>query len=322
MRHAEGQRLAGERGMIHADALRPLAEARGRAVTDLILAGIEASGVAAALFDPDDALAYGSPAFRALFDVQPGAQGFSDIMRHCHAAGVGARMAGSFESWMAMAREKRRSRPHRTFEIDIQDDRWCLVNETLLAGGWLWSTFTDISMLKSNERVLKLARDAAQLAAETDPLTGLLNRRAAMERLDAAIRAAGCEEAPLSLVLIDLDHFKAINDRHGHATGDRVLRHFAAAGRGRFRGQDVFARIGGEEFMVLMPGTAAAEAARAVERLRRHIAGDTAAPAGAYTLSAGVAEHDGGTAESLFDRADDALYRAKHHGRDRVERAV
>jgi len=306
--------------MIHADALRPLAQAMDRAASDLVLAGIEASGVAAALFGPDDALAYGSPAFRALFDVQPGAQDFSDIMRHCHATGVGAKMSGSFETWIAMAREKRRSREHRTFEIDIQDNRWCLVNETLLPGGWLWSTFTDISMLKSNERVLQLARDAAELAAETDPLTGLFNRRAAMGRLDAAIRATG--RGPLSLVLIDLDHFKAINDRHGHATGDRVLCHFAAAGRSRLRVQDVFARIGGEEFMVLMPGTAAAEAASAVERLRRHVAREAAAAGSAYTFSAGVAEYGGGTAEQLFDRADDALYRAKHCGRDRVEQAA
>jgi diguanylate cyclase (GGDEF)-like protein len=308
--------------MIQADTLLALTDAGDRATTGLILAGIEASGVAAALYGPDDTLAYGSPAFRALFDVRPDARDFSDIMRHCHANGIGAKMNGSFAAWMAMAQEKRRSQEQRTFEIDIQDDRWYLVNETRLAGGWLWSTFTDISMLKSNERVLRLARDAAELAAETDPLTGLFNRRAAMDRLDAAIRSAGRGDEPLSLVLFDLDHFKAINDTHGHATGDRVLCHFAAAGRSRLRAQDVFARVGGEEFMVLMPGTAAAEAARAVERLRRHIARDADAPGGAYTFSAGVAEHRGGTAQTLFDRADDALYRAKHRGRDRVERAA
>jgi diguanylate cyclase (GGDEF)-like protein len=318
-----GYRTPDIEGMADANALLPLAALHGQSSADLILAGLDASGVACALFSPEDELTYASSAFRCLFDVPAGTWTFAQIMRHCHQQGVGPKTKGAIDDWLEMARSKRRSRPQRTFEIDICDDRWFLVNETLLPGGWLWHVFTDITMLKSNERVLQLARDAAQLAAETDPLTGLFNRRHAMERLDAAVQNAFRDCTALSLVLIDLDHFKTINDRYGHTHGDRVLSHFAAAGRSQLRGQDVFARIGGEEFMVLMPGTGAMEAAHAIQRLRRHLSRpESYAEIGlSYTMSAGVAEYCGTSVEALFEQADQALYSAKHLGRDRIERA-
>lgn len=323
MKRNDGHRWPDGSGMTHVDAILPLALIRDRATTDLVLSGLDASGVAFALFSPEDELSYASAAFRALFDVQPGARTFADIMRHCHASGVGPKMSGPIDVFLDMAHAKRRSRPQRAFEIDIGDDRWFLVNETLLADGWLWSVFTDITMLKSNERMLQIARDAAQLAADTDPLTGLLNRRAAMARLDAEMRIAFRDGTRLSLALIDLDHFKAINDRYGHARGDAVLRHFAAAGRRQLRGGDIFARIGGEEFLMLLPGAGLREAMHALERLRRQVARaeDRAGPGCAYTMSAGVAEYCGNGVEDLFERADRALYSAKRLGRDRIEQA-
>ncbi|MGQ3293274.1 MAG: diguanylate cyclase, partial [Shinella sp.] len=266
MRRSNRQRLPGESGMAHIDAILPLALIRDRATTDLILSGLDASGVAFALFSPEDELSYGSTAFKALFDVRPGTRTFTEIMRNCHMRSTGPKVSTPIEDFLDMARRKRRSSPQRTFEIDISDDRWFLVNETLLPGGWLWHVFTDITMLKSNEQVLQLARDAAQRAADTDPLTGLLNRRAGMERLAAEMQSAARDGSPLSLALIDLDHFKSVNDRYGHTKGDQVLQHFAAAGRQQLRGGDVFARIGGEEFLVLMPETGIEEAVNAIER--------------------------------------------------------
>jgi diguanylate cyclase (GGDEF)-like protein len=315
--------VPGGSGSAQATSILPLSLLRDRATSDLVLSGLDASGVAFALFSPDDELSYGSAAFRALFDVQPGTWTFADIMRHCHARNIGPKVSGQIEAFLDVAQAKRRSSPQRTFEIDICDERWFLVNETLLPGGWLWHVFTDITMLKSNERMLRIARDAAQRAAHTDPLTGLLNRRAAMERLELSVRHAFSNCTQLSLVLIDLDHFKSINDRYGHAKGDEVLRHFASAGHQQFRGADVFARIGGEEFLVLLPATGIKEAISAVERLRRHLARDeTLAELGcAYTMSAGIAEYCGNAAGDLFERADRALYRAKNLGRDRIEEA-
>lgn len=323
MKRSGGHSWSEESDGAPVDAILPLALIRDRATTDLILSGLDASGVAFALFSPDDELSYGSTAFKALFDVQPGAHTFADIMRNCHVKNIGPKMTTPIEDFLEAARTKRRSSPQRSFEIDISDDHWFLVNETLLPGGWLWHVFTDITMLKSNEKVLLLARDAAQLAADTDPLTGLLNRRAAMERLDAEMQAAFRNCSQLSLALIDLDHFKAINDRYGHAKGDDVLRHFAACGRQQLRGGDIFARIGGEEFLVLMPGTGIREATDAMDRLRHYMARDEnrIGLGCAYTLSAGVAEYCGNAADDLFERADRALYRAKHLGRDRTEQA-
>jgi len=320
LRLSDGHGWLEESGMAKIDTILPLALLRDRATTDLILSGLDASGVAFALFSPDDELAYGSAAFRLLFDVQFGASTFADIMRNCHGKRVGPKISLPIEEFLDMACKRRRSSAQRTFEIDISDDRWFLVNETLLPGGWLWHVFTDITMLKSNERVLQLARDAARLAADTDPLTSLFNRRAAMERLEADMQAAARDGTPLSLVLIDLDNFKAINDRYGHANGDRVLKHFAAAGRQELRGGDFFARIGGEEFLVLMPGTGLRQATDAIERLRSHMARaeNRADLCCSYTMSAGIAEFCGTAAEDLFERADRALYRAKHLGRDRI----
>ena len=316
---ADGPNLAGE-----PDLCTSLSAIRARSGDALVFAGLEMSGIATALFSPDDTLAFGSSAFRDLFAVQAEAPGFDDIMRHCHAECTGPVIMPPIETWLEMAHARRRSQPQRTFEIDIADGRWFLVNETLLADGWIWSVFTDITMLKSNENVLKLDRDAARLAAETDPLTGLFNRRHGMDRLESAVLTAFRTGAPLTLVLIDLDHFKAINDTYGHQHGDKVLCHFAAAGRDQLRGQDMFARVGGEEFMALMPGTTAREAAQAIERLRSHIAEpeQRARINCRYTLSAGIAEFCGETADALFARADRALYQAKNLGRDRIERAA
>lgn len=323
MRRSGGQSWTEEGGIPPADAILPLALIRDRATTDLILSGLDASGVAFALFSPEDELSYGSTAFRALFGVEPGARSFADIMRNCHERRIGPKVTAPIEDFLATARAKRRSSPQRSFEIDMSDERWFLVNETLLPGGWLWHVFTDITMLKSNERMLQHAHDAARLAADTDPLTGLLNRRAAMARLEAEMQAAARDGTALSLALIDLDHFKAINDRYGHARGDDVLRHFAAAGRLELRGGDILARIGGEEFLVLMPGAGIEEAAEAIERLRHHIGREEnrAGLGCAYTMSAGVAEYRGDAADDLFELADRALYRAKSLGRDRTERA-
>lgn len=317
-RHEIGGTAAG------VDPLAPLSSIRARSLDTLVFAGLEETSIAAALFSPEDRLEFGSRAFRKLFAVEAERPTFPDIMRHCQATGTGPVVTPPIEAWLEMAQAKRRSVPQRIFEIDIADGRWFLVNETLLAGGWLWSIFTDITMLKSNENVLRIDRDAARRAAETDPLTGLFNRRYGMKRLEAAVLAAFRTGAPLSIALIDLDYFKAINDRYGHQHGDRVLCHFATCGRNQLRGQDIFARIGGEEFMALMPGTSAGEAAQAIERLRRHIAAPEEREAAAcrYTLSAGIAEYCGEAAEAFFANADRALYQAKHLGRDRIERAA
>lgn len=171
--------------------------------------------------------------------------------------------------------------------------------------------------------VLRLVRQLRHLS-DHDPLTGLLNRRAMDQQLALAWRRLQREPAPLSLVVLDLDHFKRINDQHGHAAGDAVLVALARCLRDTLRPDDVVARSGGEEFLILLPGTDAGEALAVAQRLCERIAGQPLGlPDGrtlSFTASLGVAElqPQDRQADALWARADAALYLAKAEGRNRV----
>ncbi len=150
-----------------------------------------------------------------------------------------------------------------------------------------------------------------RVLAGTDPLTGTANRRAWDEELAAAVAHAEFDGRPLSLALIDLDDFKGYNDRFGHQAGDRLLKEVAAAWQSILRMSDVLARIGGDEFAVLLPGCSMETAVQIAERLR------AAVPSA--NCSVGVATWDRvETVEQLLARADDALYGAKEGGRGQV----
>jgi len=161
--------------------------------------------------------------------------------------------------------------------------------------------------------------------ARTDALTGLPNRRAFFERAEVEIHRSERHAAPLSLIAIDIDHFKKINDRYGHDGGDQVLRAFARSVIGLLRDVDMAARIGGEEFVVLLPDTGQAPARIVAERLRQGLGGlrirhhDDEIR---FTVSLGIAEfRSGETLKTWLARADAALYEAKAAGRDQVRLA-
>jgi diguanylate cyclase (GGDEF)-like protein len=161
--------------------------------------------------------------------------------------------------------------------------------------------------------------------ALVDGLTGLANRRATSDALHAEAARAERLETPLSVVLADLDGFKNVNDLHGHAVGDAVLRVFAEVLRETLRESDVAGRWGGEEFLLLLPGADEEGAAQLAERVRVALAARSipGIPGLRVTASFGVAEHAGETnTEQLVAAADSALYRAKRAGKDRVERAA
>ncbi|MDA0160186.1 GGDEF domain-containing protein [Solirubrobacter ginsenosidimutans] len=154
-----------------------------------------------------------------------------------------------------------------------------------------------------------------------DPLTGVLNRRGLEERFDVELARAARERRPLAVVAIDIDHFKRINDEHGHQAGDRALVWLAATLCEHTRGADVIARVGGEEFTIVLPGADLASAYDFADRLRERVAHvDVAIP---LTISAGVAAADAPTtADALTEAADRALYDAKRGGRNRVASTV
>ena len=155
----------------------------------------------------------------------------------------------------------------------------------------------------------------------TDLLTGLANRQHVDARLVATLAQASAQDRPLGLIMLDIDHFKAINDRYGHLRGDTVLAALGALLRGGVPGGCEIGRWGGEEFVVLCPGMPLYAASRLAEDLRRATHALVAETAGLrVTCSFGVAAaRAGDTGESLLARADQALYAAKSLGRDRVE---
>ncbi|HLN49698.1 MAG TPA: GGDEF domain-containing protein [Steroidobacteraceae bacterium] len=159
--------------------------------------------------------------------------------------------------------------------------------------------------------------------ASLDSLTGLPNRRRTVELAEAALQAASVTRKPVTIALIDMDHFKAINDRWGHATGDYVLKEFARAGRETLRESDILGRWGGEEFLLVMPDTPLEFALSSLERLRALVFAIRLPSSGSglrVSLSAGLATSDADTRslDELVARADAALYVAKNEGRDLV----
>jgi diguanylate cyclase (GGDEF)-like protein len=160
--------------------------------------------------------------------------------------------------------------------------------------------------------------------ATTDFLTGLANRRSFMARLEAELaRLKRFDIERAAILMLDLDHFKRVNDSHGHAAGDAVLKHFAALLRAELRKIDTGGRLGGEEFAILLIGADLAAAELSAERLRRRIAAtplDFAGQSIAVTVSIGIATLAPGdaSADAALRRADAALYAAKQAGRNRV----
>jgi len=163
-----------------------------------------------------------------------------------------------------------------------------------------------------------------QLMASTDPLTGLLNRRRILEQADSEFLRSKRYQHELAAVMLDIDHFKAINDTHGHFIGDQVLIAMSRATENLLRDTDTLGRWGGEEFVILMPETPLAGATILAERLREaleRLVVDTAAGTLHFTISAGVAVRGGCDAgiTDILQRADSALYAAKQQGRNRIQ---
>ncbi len=283
----------------------------------------QGSPLLVALFDPQDRLSYANPAFRQAYKLAPEALPlWADIMRANHAASEGALIeAADIEVWLLSVQSRRGKLPYRAFEADLWDGRWLWVTETRHPDGWLLCVASDITHLRQDSRALRQAHDRALQAAHTDALSGISNRRHGMQLLQQAL--ADGESWPLCVAMLDIDHFKRINDELGHAAGDRVIQDLARQLQASTRREDGCARLGGEEFLLVLPAAARAQAGAIVERLLSQVrlARPLAEhPERGYTCSAGLAEAQWGeSAEALLKRADQSLYRAKQRGRDRLE---
>lgn len=283
------------------------------------------SSVLVALYDEADRLQYANAAFRGAFALdETETPIWSELMRRNTAAGKGTIIrASDFETWLVSAQSRRGKLPFRAFETDLVDGRWLWMTETVDEHGWMLCIASDITHIRANERELRQDRDFAVRVSQTDELTNVSNRRFMMAALEALVvrdpkphLTGGC------VCIIDLDFFKRINDQHGHPAGDAVLIDFARRVQPLIRRRDSFGRIGGEEFMLILPDTTLSQAQMVIERILhavRHARPLETDPAFSYTCSAGLVELcRGETAREVACRADVALYDAKQSGRDRL----
>ncbi len=289
-----------------------------------IVEALTESGQAISIYDAEDRLRYANETYRGMFvGDYKGPFTFSDNLRYAAEHGFGVRINdGDVEALIARTLPRRRTSRRKSFETDLIDGRWFWIEHTVLPNGWVMTVGTDISTLKHNEKSLRQAHEAALLASRTDALTGLPNRRYIMELLDEALATSRRSGSGLCAAIIDIDHFKGINDTYGHDAGDVVLQHFAQTCRERLPLGSHLGRIGGEEFLLLLTGVRLNDADRRLDAVRDGFPAAILpdhATRGPVAFSAGLTEalpHD--DRSSILYRADRALYAAKAEGRNRT----
>ncbi|QBK05664.1 diguanylate cyclase [Hylemonella gracilis] len=309
MRAIQGQRIAARRQADEASAL--------------LRDALESISVGIVIYDAQDRLVMSNQAMQDLYKEirhlldHPGIQ-FEDLMRAALASGLFPEAQGHEEAWLAERMQARRSASGLPYEQALRDGRWVQYSEHRTRSGHLVGSRIDITERKQLEAELREQ-------ASTDALTGLANRRHFMQNLESELERVRRRNTLRACVLmLDLDHFKRVNDQYGHAAGDSLLRHFADLLRDELRGTDTAGRLGGEEFAVILPGSGMEDARIWAQRLCDAVSARPLAWGARQihaTVSVGVAilSPDDGAADAALSRADAALYRAKEAGRNRVE---
>lgn len=286
---------------------------------------LEHSTALVGIYDAEDRLRYANDAFRQAWWIEKGEHPtWTEIMRRNYNLQRGTIIkADNLENWLQSTKARRGKNSKRAFETDLHDGRWIWMTETTLENGWMICIAGDVTCIRKDERSLRQDRDMALIASQTDELTGLPSRRFAFSRLKSILETKPVGSLPqCCLAVLDIDHFKRINDIHGHLTGDLVLKTFAALTQPLIRKVDLLGRVGGEEFILIMPAIKFDEAKTMVEALLdecRRACILEKHPRLQFTCSAGLASsRENEPHESLFRRADLALYEAKQAGRDRL----
>lgn len=286
---------------------------------------MEHAGNLIAVFDPEDRLRFANRAFRAAWFIEDDEEPlWSDLMRRNYHARRGTVVeTANFETWLHTTQARRGKSGFRAFETDLHDGRWLWMAETMQPDGWMLCVASDISSIRPDERSLRQDRDSAIKASQTDELTGLPSRRYVMGKLGELVCSAGGGEQDVGcLAVLDIDNFKYIIDRFGHGIGDAVLRDFGVTLQRHVRKTDVLGRVGGEEFLLILPNTTMEDAEAIVQRMLVAVRHSRPVPEQAsfrYTFSAGLAwVARGDDPGSVYRRADLALYAAKMRGRDQI----
>ncbi|MDE1193059.1 MAG: diguanylate cyclase [Arachidicoccus sp.] len=289
-----------------------------KTIPEQIMSLLDASNVLIAVYNEDDIIVYFNEAFGREFGLQRDEKlTWADLMRRGVETDAGCNSharAANFEQWLAAARSRRGKESFKSFETDMRSGRWVLMTETINADGWMISIAPDITSLqKTDVKTIRMDRDIAERLSQIDELTGIFNRRGIMN----ALNGLNPQEIGYSLSILDIDLFKSINDTYGHDCGDAVIRHFTSSIIKGIRGSDYIGRYGGEEFLLIFPGTTPSEARNIIDRIR-----DSMTPVLCgnneikYSFSAGVAySRDVNDRDNSIIFADQALYYIKNNGR-------
>lgn len=279
------------------------------------------------IFDPDNILVYCNKQFAEIFAIdQDSAIGMShgELMRNAYESEEGLHIeTEDFEAWLEDVESRHRQQDHRYFESDLKDGRWFRVTQVVLEGDYVALWGTDITELKETKLQLKNALEEVSRLARVDELTGVLNRRAFIELARKEMTRCVRYKNPVTVVILDIDFFKEVNDNYGHSSGDDVLRYFASFFQNSIRETDIFARIGGEEFVLFLPETDEENGMLLADRLREQLSqccipiqnGEKTIQ---ITVSSGLCSvlEEGEDLDMIMARADQALYTAKDAGRN------
>lgn len=295
---------------------------------NLLSYAVEGMADALAMFDRGGYLVYCNERYRSFFPLtaevrQPGVH-ITDILRRVADTGEQV-IQGDAADWVQKVAASLSQDGEQ--QICLYDGRWLRVQTRPTEHGAAMVVFSDVTTFKQAEGELRSLTSQLKLLAETDGLTGLMNRRSFDMRIADEVARSEREQRPLSVVLFDVNSFKAYNDTLGHPAGDECLKIVAGCVRASLlREADVAARYGGEEFVAILPDTDEDSAYRVAERARRALSElrlpHAGAATGIVTISAGIASYAAKatprSGAQLVGRADEALYDAKHAGRNRV----
>jgi len=312
------------RRMARIETLRELARTEADQALQLLHEAIDSLSAGITIYDPQDRLVMSNEAhlqiFERLRDVLRQGRTFEQIARDAVAQGLFPEARGQDEAWLARRLRQHQAADGVPYEVELDDGRWLQFSEHRTPQGYIVGSRIDITERK------KLETDLREQAS-TDALTGLPNRRYFLRRLEDELeRVRRRTTIEACVLMLDLDHFKRINDQYGHAAGDSLLRHFANLLRQELRTTDTAGRMGGEEFAVILPGSnlqaAQGFAQRICDKLVRHPMSFGRNEVG-VTVSIGIASisDDDLSADAVLFRADGALYQAKDQGRNRVQLA-
>lgn len=296
-------------------------------VKQQLLQGLTLTHDGIGIFDADDVLVYCNHVLASMFSQTAESatgQSFDFLVKHSYTTQTGVNVeSSSVDGWLRMAHRLRRSKKFRSFEVDCHGDRWFLVTEHTAEDGTMLIFCSEITEQKRNEAELSRLNQQLEVLANYDSLTGIFNRRHFLDQAMIELSRCQRESKDLVLMMLDLDHFKSVNDSYGHEIGDQVLIESARRIREQLRDYDLLGRLGGEEFAAILPGSNLDGGIEIGGRITRGLERrpvSTRAGEISITCSIGVAQFnpEGGSLGELLDIADQYLYQAKGAGRNCV----